>query len=226
MLASSLSRHVMGALALAIGVSALLASSVDAQNPPATYYGFGLVPKDQVEAFIDGRSCGAASADDDGAWVLRIPENASCQPSEGDEITFTLNGRAAEEREIWMSGASPADLVSGISLTLFGPGILVGDLPPSGFALVIFGGTFNQLREAMLALSCAAPIFATAGGGFVPYFPTTTLTAPNSAFRRLFPHGIPIGTPLLGGNCPQSGVPSPSDMSVRLLVDASKGGGV
>ena len=83
-----------------------------------------------------------------------------------------------------------------------GDGAIVGDLPSSGFGLVTFGGSIDQLTTA-LGASCSsgAPIFATSGGAFVGFFPTTSLEAPNAAFKALFTAGIPASTPLLGGNC-------------------------
>ena len=83
-----------------------------------------------------------------------------------------------------------------------GDGAIVGDLPSSGFGLVTFGGSIDELTTA-LGTSCAsgAPIFATSGGAFVGFFPTTSLEAPNAAFKALFSAGIPASTPLLGGNC-------------------------
>ena len=83
-----------------------------------------------------------------------------------------------------------------------GDGAIVGDLPSSGFGLVTFGDSIDQLTTA-LGTSCAsgAPIFATSGGAFVGFFLTTSLEAPNAAFKALFTAGIPASTPLLGGNC-------------------------
>ena len=86
-----------------------------------------------------------------------------------------------------------------------GPGFS-SSLSRDGFSLVIFGGTIAQLREAMAAEGCDAPIFATVTvngrGEFVGYFPTSALDAPNVAFLARFPgEFIPEGTPLLGGRC-------------------------
>lgn len=84
------------------------------------------------------------------------------------------------------------------------PGMgIAGTLPASGFGLVTFGGTIEQLRDA-LATACPGgrPIFATSGGQFVAFFPTVSIAAVNAHFNARFPGGvIPIGTPLIGGNC-------------------------
>lgn len=83
-----------------------------------------------------------------------------------------------------------------------GDGAIVGTLPSSGFGLVTFGGSVDELKTA-LATSCAsgAPLFATSGGAFVGYFPTASIVAVNAAFNALYSGGIPASTPLLGGNC-------------------------
>ena len=80
---------------------------------------------------------------------------------------------------------------------------LVGTLPASGFGLVTFGGTIEQLRDS-LAVACPSgkPIFATSGGEFIGFFPTAAIAAVNAQFNARFPGGvIPSGTLLLGGNC-------------------------
>ena len=83
-----------------------------------------------------------------------------------------------------------------------GDGAIEGTLPSSGFGLVTFGGSVDELKTA-LATSCAsgAPIFATSGGAFVGYFPTASIVAVNAAFNALYSGGIPASTPLIGGNC-------------------------
>ena len=96
-------------------------------------------------------------------------------------------------------GVMPGD---GVVVTP-GDGVIVGTLPASGFGLVTFGGTVDELKAA-LAMACAsgAPIFSTdASGNFVAYFPTAAATAVNVAFNALWPDGLPTGTPLIGGNC-------------------------
>ena len=84
-----------------------------------------------------------------------------------------------------------------------GDGVIVGTLPASGFGLVTFGGTIDELKAA-LATACAsnAPIYSTdASGNFVPYVGVSVVSAVNAAFNALYPSGLPEGTPLLGGNC-------------------------
>ena len=80
---------------------------------------------------------------------------------------------------------------------------LVGTPRASGFGLVTFGGTVEQLRDS-LAIACPSgrPIFAISGGEFIGFFPTVAIAAVNMQFNARFPGGvIPTGTPLLAGNC-------------------------
>ena len=182
-------------------------------SPPATYFGAGMTPGDEVEAFIGGQSCGTATVTGAGEWVIVVQPDAPCAPSQGAEVTFTVNGAPAAESETWRPDGVPADLVAGMTLTVGEPApkplpvaavsAFVGDLPAEGFGLVTFGGSVDELKAA-LAVECAsgAPIFATVGGDFVAFFPTAALSAPNVAFHALFSSGaIAAGTPLLGGNC-------------------------
>ncbi len=192
------------------------APSAHAQNtPPAVYFGV-TTPGAEVAAYIGGQLCGSTTADAAGEWVVLIPDDAGCVPSDGAVVEFTLDGQAATETEIWNVGVGPADPVFGTPLTVGpgggtpgpgspGDGVIVGTLPAQGFGLVTFGGTFDQLRAGMAAVSCEAPIFATGGGAFVVFIPTTTVEAVNAGFSALFPGGVvPPLSPLLGGNCAAS----------------------
>ena len=203
------------AIAAALVVAALgFGAVVHAQvSPPATYFGAGLASGDAVEAFANGQSCGAATADAAGEWVIVVGAGALCEPVEGDVVTFTLNGQSVEEQEAWRPAGAPANLATGLTFTLKddpptsipgGPadGVISGELPTEGFALVTFGGSLDELRDE-LASKCTsgAPIFATANGSFVPFFPTSSLSSPNAAFKALYAVGIPSVTALIGGNC-------------------------
>ena len=190
------------------------APTVHAQvSPPATYFGAGMTPGDEVEAFIGSLSCGVSTVTAAGEWVIVVQPDASCEPSTGLEVTFAVNGAPAEESETWRPGGVPADLAVGMTLTVGEPApkplpvpvesAFGGDLPAEGFGLVTFGGSVDELKLA-LAVECAsgAPIFATVGGEFVAFFPTAALSAPNAAFLAMFDGaGLAAATPLLGGNC-------------------------
>ena len=116
-LAKGLTRLVLaaGLFAFVLGLAGAFASAAYAQNPPAVFYGTDTSSGDVVEAFIDGVSCGSATATSDG-WVIQIDEDAACDPADGDDVSFTLNGTAVEEHETWTAGGSPAN-VAGTTLT-------------------------------------------------------------------------------------------------------------
>lgn len=108
----------VAAAAMMLGTLGLISgTSAHAQNPPATYYGGGLASGDSVAALVGGVECGTATADANGEWVISVGDDAACSPSDGDTVTFTLNGDAANESETWAVGGLPTDVASGVSLT-------------------------------------------------------------------------------------------------------------
>jgi hypothetical protein len=108
---------VLGLFAFVLGLSAAFAGTTQAQSPPATFYGTASAD-DVVDALIDDVSCGTATADSDGFWMMQITEDAACEPSDGDTVSFTLNGAATNETETWKPGGAPADAAVGVTLTL------------------------------------------------------------------------------------------------------------
>jgi len=124
----ALSGALGGLLLLALS-AAPFASTADAQNPPATFYGYQTPAEKHAghvfEAFIDGVSCGKAVVDNTGFWLLSIPEDAPCSPSEGDVVSFTHNGDALAATEVWKAGGAPADVANGV------PDALAAPTPPS-----------------------------------------------------------------------------------------------
>ena len=64
-----------------------------------------------------------------------------------------------------------------------------------------FTGSVDQLASAMESHGCNGPLFATDGGSFVPFFPTTRVAAVNLRFRALFPGGTLSRAPLLAQDC-------------------------
>lgn len=118
----SLIRKTAG-LGAAVAIAAImlgtLAASVSAQVPPFRAYGTGLTPGAVVSAHVGGDLCGEAVVDADGNWVMNVPDTgATCAPVAGDEISFQIDGAATNETATWMAGGAPADVATGISLTL------------------------------------------------------------------------------------------------------------
>ena len=108
----------LGLFAFVLGLSAAFAGTTHAQqNPHGTFYGTASAG-DEVGALVGTESCGTATAGSDGFWIIRIAEDAACSPSDGDTVSFTLNGDATNETETWKPGGGPADAAGGVSLTL------------------------------------------------------------------------------------------------------------
>ena len=107
----------LGLFAFVLGLSAAFAGTTHAQNPPGTFYGTASAG-DEVGALVGTASCGTATAGSDGFWMMQIAEDAACSPSDGDTVSFTLNGDATNETETWKPGGGPADAAGGVSLTL------------------------------------------------------------------------------------------------------------
>ena len=92
-------------LALLLGPLALGFHSAHAQQGPdtATYYGTGLSDGDTVAASIGGTECDSTTANAAGEWVVRVGPG-DCSPGEGDTVSFSVNGDAAEQTVEWSRG--------------------------------------------------------------------------------------------------------------------------
>jgi hypothetical protein len=110
----------LAALTVATLLFGAFVTSANAQVPPFTAYGSGQTAGDTVEAWNGTVSCGSATVDADGNWLLQIGSDAPCAPAEGDAITFTLNGAATDASETYKAGGAPADVAAGITLTATG----------------------------------------------------------------------------------------------------------
>ena len=80
-----------------------------------------------------------------------------------------------------------------------------GEFPTSGFATVTFTGSIAEMDTSLeTACSNGAPVFGSqvvAGvGTLIPYFSTTSLSAPNAAFEAAFADGLDNAA-LIVGNC-------------------------
>lgn len=111
---------MLAAMVVAMLIAPLLggATTASAQTPPATFYGKGLRSGDRVEAFIGGRSCGAATANTAGEWSISVAASAACGPTAGAPTAFTLNGEAAtaSPAATWQGGGLPPDVANGYVL--------------------------------------------------------------------------------------------------------------
>ena len=103
-------------LALLLAPMAFGASSTLAQvSLPANYYGY-VDAGQTVAASAGDQECGSSVADADGFWHI-VVDGAPCGV-EGTEISFTVDGDAAEQTVTWSSGDAPDDITAGITLTV------------------------------------------------------------------------------------------------------------
>ncbi len=145
------------------------ATTASAQTPPATFYGKGLRSGDRVEAFIGGRSCGAATANTAGEWSISVPSSAACGPTAGAPVAFTLNGAAATATPAatWQGGGLPADVANGYVLAQGG-----ATATPTGAAPVapktgnagLLGGDEPGASAWVLAATAAGMLGVVAAG--------------------------------------------------------------
>lgn len=108
----------LAALTVATLLFGAFVTSANAQVPPFSAYGSGQTAGDTVEAWNGTVSCGTATVDADGNWLLQIGSDAACAPADGDALSFTLNGAATDAAETFKAGGAPADVAAGITLTV------------------------------------------------------------------------------------------------------------
>jgi hypothetical protein len=111
---------VAAAAALVMSFGLMTAGSAQAQVLPAVLYGKGLTAGATVAASIGGVSCGSTTVNAAGEWAMQIAVDAACDPSDGDAISFTVNGAAATSSPaaVWESGGTPSDVANGYTLTV------------------------------------------------------------------------------------------------------------
>ena len=137
-------------------LSAYLASSAFAQTPPFTAYGTtGLDEGQVVEVFVGDASCGTDTVNAAGEWGPIYAGADECPATEGDEITFTVDGAAAVAAEApvtFVAGGAPADPAVGIVLDVGEP-VDDDDAPapaPTGNAGLVGGAGSTSMALVML----------------------------------------------------------------------------
>lgn len=160
-------------LPLYFAVSSLGAQTALAAGLPYQAFGAGLKAGQSVEAFDNGVSVGKVSVDASGNWVLQIPADRA---TNGDVITFRVDGALAKETVTFQSGGFPPP--PGLTFTLApavippatsAPGTFVA--PPvfgaNGQAAVVFlGGTVDQLSMAAGAAKASGAWMQDSAGTF------------------------------------------------------------
>ena len=87
-----------------------------AQVAPFTAYGQGLTAGATVAAVVKGVTCGTATVDTLGNWLIQVASTSPCKPTTGNQISFLLNGQATGAAETWRAGGAPTDITNGIAL--------------------------------------------------------------------------------------------------------------
>ena len=144
-----------GLAAMLLGLSAAFATSTNAQNPPATFYGTA-ESGDVITATIDGTECASATAGADGFWQMQVLEGGDCGASDGDTVGFTLNGTAANETETWQAGGAPSDVANGVSLTPGEEEVVPPDTGNAGF--LVNDATSSPVLALALGLAALATL--------------------------------------------------------------------
>ena len=155
---------VAAVAALMLTLSMAVAGTAKAQTPPANFYGKGLKSGDKVEASIGGKSCGTATASAAGEWAISVQSSATCGPTEGAAVTFTLNGAAATATPAatWKGGGLPADVAIGYVLAA---GAAAVTPPKTGNAGMLGDATSGWLVLAMGLLALGTVVGARAYAG-------------------------------------------------------------
>ena len=172
----------------------------DADGEPA---GMQSVTATQVSG--DGRVInGGPAATTDGEYTFTFRAAGTTGTAEIDidvrsldeDGAATTTGRVLRTLSLTIEVGEPAPEPAAMAFT---PGVAGTALQITNFR----GGSISDLQGALLE-ECSSGVvaFATTAGGFVGYIPGARLSAPNAAFRALFPDdSVPAGQGLIVVNC-------------------------
>ena len=121
---------VVALAALMLGLGLASAPAAHAQNVAMTLYGPAESADSEIVISVDGVECTTASvqANGDGyLWLATVGGDDGCEASDGSEVSFTVNGYAANETVSWESAGAPEDVANGITLTVDDMGGGMGD---------------------------------------------------------------------------------------------------
>ncbi len=203
--------------ALALAPALMGPSPAVAQTPQqANLFGSGLQEGDVVAALIGGVECGThtVAAEHDGWWDIVIRTGACGGAAvEGAKITFTVNGKTADQFVTWTDGYVPPDRANGITLTFEGSSVSADPKGPPPRAtlsrtqgLAIFsGGSLDELEAAALyACPGGVTIWANepSGEGYLPFVPHA-IPILSAAFRNVYADGFDGPEPVIVNQCKQ-----------------------
>jgi hypothetical protein len=200
----ALARLLLPALilaALAGGASGTRAT-VEAQAPPATYYGTAAA-SDRIEAKYNGTTCASAVAGANGFWSMSVVAGGACGVLEGGSLAFFRNGVDTTARETFRVAGVPASIASGVNV---GSGALapvppavseasfLGATPPPGGAALLVTlrrATAEEIRLALTGVGCRLQMLAVIGDdGWLVY-----IDGAPAAVNARFPASLAETTP-------------------------------
>ena len=149
---------VVAAAAIMFSAGLGLATSANAQTPPATFYGKGLKSGDKVGAWIGGKVCAEATANAAGEWSISVPSTASCAPTAGAAVAFSLNGAVVTSTPAatWQGGGLPADVANGYVLAAGAAATGTVTAPKTGNAGLLGGSTDSASTALVLGVAIVA----------------------------------------------------------------------
>ncbi len=200
---------VAAVLAFTLLATSFATRSAYADDLPYRAFGPGLKTGQVVEAFKGATSVGKTTVDGTGNWLLDIP---AAKATNGDKITFAIDGVAANESITFQSGQFSTP--PGLKLTVAagatptpvptstpapaqtGPGTFAAKpvFAASGVAQVVFnGGTVQQLQKAATDSGAKGVWAQNAAGAFIVFIPGAPDFV-NAAFNTAFANGFTVPT--------------------------------
>lgn len=203
----------LAAVAFAVfGALAVAPRAAEAQLPPFKAFGTGLTAGQVVAAMKGSTEVAKATVAAPGNWDMNIDSGGPANVQNGDKITFTIDGKAANETATFNIGQFTPP--PGLKLTLAaaatatptpGPVGATGPTAPAAFAappvfsqtgiasVVFNGGTAKDLAGAVAPAGAASVWVQTPDGTLVGYI----AGAPdfvNASFYAAFPNGIGLAS--------------------------------
>ncbi|MFA7249594.1 MAG: hypothetical protein WC273_08175 [Dehalococcoidia bacterium] len=187
-----------------LATGAIAPRGADAQVPPYKAWGSGRTSGEVIRAFKGSAQVGQVTVSAAGTWEFDIFAGGAANVTNGDSITFTVDGRAAAESVIFSSGQFA--LPPGLTLTTATPAPTPAATPAptergritgtpifdsTGRALAVFtGGTVDQLATAASA-SRATGVWVQDRDGIFQLYIVGGPAFVADQFRARFPDGFP-----------------------------------
>lgn len=202
-----------------LGALAVAPRAAEAQLPPFKAFGTGLTAGQIVAAQKGSAEVGKATVSTSGNWELNIESGGPANVQNGDKITFTVDGKAANETATFNIGQFTPPPGLKLTVASAGPAGSTGPtapaLPPAasatakgvlasnpafdstGRALAVFnGGTIPQLEGEAKRVEASGVWVQDADGNYR----LLIVGGPaflNDEFKGKFPNGVGVASVLL-----------------------------